>query len=343
VGVESLGLCCPHCRGGLAEAADELTCVACARRYPVIAGIPDLRTFSDPFIDFETDRAKARGLADHLHEYDFRGLVAYYYSTTSVVPPRDAERYSRGLMGAAARAETQLAAWQRAAPLPAGGALLEIGCGTGPLLVAAAPRCREAIGVDIALRWLVVAKKRLAEAGVSAPLVCACAEALPFGAERFDAVAADSTLEVVRDQAPALGEAHRVLRPGGRLWVVTPNRWSLGPDPHVGTWAAGYFPESFVFRRVLREGGLAPKRRLLSVASLRALVTGAGFTAPACFVPDVPEGQRRVLPAPLRALVALYSLVKRLPLGRGLLLRIGPLIAAVATRPGPPRGADATA
>ncbi len=329
-------LCCPHCRSNLSETGDlepELACAGCARRFPVIAGIPDLRIFSDPYIDIEADRAKGRDLAAHFADHDFAGLVMYYYSTTSVVPPRDARRYTQGLLGAAARAESAVDAWTRAAPPAGAHALLEIGCGTAPLLVTAARRFEQVVGVDIAFRWLVVAKKRLVEAGVDVPLVCACAEALPFRDARYDVVAADSALETVRDQPQTLAEAHRVLRPGGRLWIATPNRWSLGPDPHVGTWAAGYLPERIAFRRVVREGGIAPRRRLLSLGSLRALLAGAGFAPPRCFVPDVPEGQRRNLPAPLRALVAFYQLVKRLPLGRTVLLLVGPTISAVATRP----------
>jgi hypothetical protein len=35
------------------------------------------------------------------------------------------------------------------------------------------------VGVDVALRWLMVGQKRLQEAGVSATLVCASARHLP--------------------------------------------------------------------------------------------------------------------------------------------------------------------
>src|SRR5438132_4470724 len=94
---------CPWCRGGLDPAGagePELVCRSCARRFPVIAGIPDLRIFADPYIDIEADRAKARALAARLDDYDFAGLLAHYYDTTSVVPARDARRYARGLLGA---------------------------------------------------------------------------------------------------------------------------------------------------------------------------------------------------------------------------------------------------
>lgn len=329
---DASALCCPHCRSALEVATSELACRGCQRRFPVIAGIPDLRVFPDPFIDLEADRAKARHLAERSADFDFPGLVRHYYATTSVVPPRDAERFTRSLMGAVARADAALEAWAHAAPAPADGTLLDLGCGTAPLLVASRGRFQRRIGVDIALRWLIVAKKRLAEAGVDATLVCACAEALPLPDATVGVVAAESALEMLRDQEAAMREAHRVLRPHGRLWLTTPNRWSVGPDPHVGTWAAGYLPERLVFRRVLREGGIAPVRSLLSLRSLRSLLRRAGFAEPHAFPPDVPEGQRRTMRAPVRAAVGLYRLVRSLAPGRKLLLLIGPMIAAVATR-----------
>lgn len=323
---------CPHCRGDLeTRGEEELACRGCARRFPVIAGIPDLRIFSDPYIDIEADRAKARSLAAHLADHDFAGLLGYYYSTTSVVPPRDARRYTRGLLAAADRAEGAIEAWTHAGPPAGNRAFLEIGCGTAPLLVAASRRFTRVVGVDIALRWLVVARKRLEEAGVAATLICACAEALPLADDSFDVVASDSALEVVKDQRATLAEAHRVLHPGGRFWITTPNRWSLGPDPHVGTWAAGYLPERVVFRRVLREGGIPPQRRLLSLSTLRGLLRESGFSDPVCFPPDVSERQRRGLSLPLRAAAAAYRLARHGPL-KAALLRIGPLISAVATR-----------
>lgn len=56
--------------------------------------------------------------------------------------------------------------------------------------------------------------------------VCGDATALPFEDERFDAVTMFDLIEHVPDDAAAMAEARRVLRPGGLLLVSTPHtRW----------------------------------------------------------------------------------------------------------------------
>ena len=337
---KGIEICCPHCRGELERAQeDELRCLGCGRAYPILLDIPDLRIFPDPYIGLEEDRAKGTRLAQRFREFDFEGLVRFYYSTTPVVPPHHARLYTRGLLAAVGRAEEWLRSWEVTAGDGAAKSLIDLGCGTAPLLeVARQYPCR--VGVDIAFRWLVVGQKRLADAGLDLPLICACAEALPFRDATFDRVVADSSLEHCRDQGKALAEARRVMRPGGRLFLGTPNRFSLGPDPQTGIWAGGWLPQSWTAALVRRQGGIPPVRNLLSFVSLRRLLRGAKFENVRVYLPQVPRAQRAHFSRMVRALMAAYDVARRLPLSRFLLLWIGPMLHAVAQSPeGPKRDA----
>ena len=331
-------ICCPWCKGDLKEGTrdSELNCRSCGRCFPVLLGIPDLRTFSDPYIEAEADRAKGLLVATRIDELGFSELVDFYYSITCVVPPSHAALYKRGLMSGVARSEAAFANWEsmsRTNGQAGTGSLLEIGCGTAPLLVAAAGRFTTLVGVDIAFRWLIVAKKRLAEAGLDIPLICACAEALPFPAGTFDKVAADSTLEHLQDQRAALAECNRVMRPSGRLLVSTPNRYSLGPDPQAGIWAGGLLPQRWVASYVRKQGGIPPKRRLLSAESLRSLIKAAGFTSPKVSLPNIPAGQREYFGKGINLLIDLYHTAKQVPVSREILRWVGPHLSAVAEKP----------
>jgi SAM-dependent methyltransferase/uncharacterized protein YbaR (Trm112 family) len=335
--LKGIEICCPACRGELewvSSSNSVLCCGNCGQHYPVICGIPDLRVFPDPYVDMEADRAKGIRVAEQLGNFDFEGLVGFYYSITSVVPTQHAHQHKRGLLAGASRAETALKAWKAAATPGGKGSnserLLEIGCGTGPLLVAASRSYQQVVGIDIAFRWLVVGKKRLAEAGLDAPLICACAEALPFPDNSFDRVVADSVIEHTQSQPEALREARRVMSDCGRLFLSTPNRLSIGPDPHTGLVAGGMLPQSWTAAYVRRLGGIPPKRRLLSVVSIKRLFQQCGFQRVQVFLPDIPKEQQALFSAPARGIIDLYHAAKRMPLSRQLLYLFGPMLYAVA-------------
>ncbi len=299
----------------------------------MVLGIPDLRVAPDPYISIEDDRAKARRVAERFPDTDFAGLLAFYYSITEVVPPDHARRYAAGLRAAATRAEATLAEWERASgtSAAAGWRVLDLGCGTAPLALALARRGIRVTGTDVAFRWLVVAKKRLEEAGVAIPLVCACAEALPFGDGAFDLVAGESVLEMVADQDRTLEETGRVLVRGGRLWLTTPNRTSLGPDPHIGVPAGGLWPRTWLDAWARRRGAVPPRRVLLTRWSLAGLLQRHGFRPPRIFLPGLAPAQVAVLGVAGRTAAGLYGFLRTLPVSREALGVIGPLLGAVTT------------
>ncbi|WHZ24629.1 MAG: hypothetical protein OJF47_003741 [Nitrospira sp.] len=336
---KGIEICCPKCRGELDDHRSEeniLECRTCRQRYPILVGIPDLRIFSDPYIGIEEDHVKGLKVADRLHRSTFAELVDFYYGTTSVVPPHHARQYTRGLMAAEARARAALDGWERAIqPKSLGGEIrmLEIGCGTAPLLVAAAPRFSLLVGVDLAFRWLVVAKKRLLEAGLDIPLVCACAEALPFPDGYFHRVISESSLEHMKDRRQVMKESRRVLIAGGYFCASTPNRWSWGPDPQVGVPAGGYWPKKILNGYVRWQGGIPPKRDLLSSRTLNMLLRDEGFTDIQIFLPDIADQQRKQFGVVLQGVIDLYGFLKRIPVLGSLMFVIGPLLQGIGRKP----------
>jgi SAM-dependent methyltransferase len=101
------------------------------------------------------------------------------------------------------------------------GELLDVGTGSGRMLEILAPRARHAVGVDISVPALRVARTRLHSAGLAH---CEFRRGdmyrLPFGDSSFDTVTIDRLLAGAERPASALMEAARTLRLGGRLIVV---------------------------------------------------------------------------------------------------------------------------
>ena len=98
--------------------------------------------------------------------------------------------------------------------------VLDLACGTGDLLFAAAPQVRMAVGLDVTHRMLQLAQRRAREAG----LITGDMLALPFASERFDVVTTGYGLRNVPDIKAAIAEIRRVLAPGGRLLSLDFNR-----------------------------------------------------------------------------------------------------------------------
>jgi SAM-dependent methyltransferase len=330
----SAGLVCPICRTSLdTTGGDLLACRSCRRQYPIVAGLPDLRLHADPYVELEADRRKGLDLIAATDRVSFDACIDAYYERTDRVPAWQARAFAAGLRAAPARVVRSLAGWERASGGAPAGALLDVGCGTAPLLAAAAGRYGPLAGIDLAFRWLVLGRRRLEERGVEARLVAAGADALPFPDGSFARVVFDASLEHVRDQPRALAEAYRVLVPGGWVWIATPNRFSLGPDPHTGVWLGSWRSEQAVARQARRRGAVPPVRQLLSALRLHRLIAGTGFEEARIYPPDIAGEQRDALSPALRPLADLYRALRRLPVGRGALLVAGPLIHAVARKP----------
>jgi SAM-dependent methyltransferase len=149
--------------------------------------------------------------------------------------------------------------------------VLDLGCGGGRHTFAALRRGAQVVALDLdatelaGVATLVAAMQLEGEvpAGGAGSAVRGDALHLPFPDGAFDRVVASEVLEHLPDDAGALAELVRVLRPGGRLAVTVPRWW-----PEVVCWALSdaYHQVEGGHVRIYRGGDL---RRRAERAGLR--------------------------------------------------------------------------
>lgn len=125
-----------------------------------------------------------------------------------------------------------------------GARIVDVGCGAGFYLRAlhAADPDLELHGVDASPAFLREAARTTTEQDVPATLVLADAADLPYRDAAFDGAACGGTPNELRDPSAAFREIARVVRPGGRAWLMA-------------TIAARSWPGR-VSQTLLRAGGL---------------------------------------------------------------------------------------
>jgi SAM-dependent methyltransferase len=323
-------LVCPHCQAELAEAEDTWTCGGCRRAFPGLRGIPDLRTTDDVFLTNRGDWAYARRLDEEYDRLDFGGLLERYYDLSPDIPADLRRRQIAHIMTAPERAGR----WIEALGPLGTGRLLDLGCGTGSFLAAVGGRCGESWGVDIALRWLLVAKKRLEEEGLTrVRLVCGGSERLPFRGGSFAAIVAGDVIEHVGDQAATLAEAHRALAPGGWLFLASPNRYSLAPEPHVQVWGVGYLPRRWMAPYVRWRRGIEFRAiRTLGFGEWTRLLRRSPFGGGMIRAPGLPDADLAHFGTLKRAVAKIYNTTVATRPGQMLARRVGPLFHVVCHR-----------
>jgi SAM-dependent methyltransferase len=168
-----------------------------------------------------------------------------------------------------------------------GPVVLDVGAGSGTFSNLLSARGFEVTSTDVTDEALEVLRTR-----VSGPVERADATSLPFAPSSFDGVVLGEVLEHVEDDAAALREAARVLRPNGILAITVPRNpaWFSRSDEWAGHFrrytveqlksrvaTAGFeilifkawgFPISALYHRTAYEWIIA--RRATSSAPLRA-------------------------------------------------------------------------
>ncbi|HJY64860.1 MAG TPA: methyltransferase domain-containing protein [Ignavibacteria bacterium] len=103
--------------------------------------------------------------------------------------------------------------------------VLDVGCGTGSLVIAAKRRVGQSgsvNGVDASGEMISYAKKKASSCGLSVSFDVAAAQTLPFPDGMFDVVLCSLALHHIPegDRSDALAEMRRVLKPGGKVLIL---------------------------------------------------------------------------------------------------------------------------
>ena len=323
--------CCPRCHGQLVDATSQLSCSDCGSTFAVVAGIPDLRVDIPSWVDVAADRLRALALAEQLAGRPAIELIANVFRSRAGWREAEVNRRTADVIDGMAHLGEDLDGWLASAT--ATGQFLDLGCGPGQLLAAAARRGRNGIGVDVMLEWLVVARALVAEHGGTAVVAAGMAEALPLSSGSVAGVVSLDTIEHVGDQRQYLREIDRVVVAGGVVALATPNRFSLGAEPHVGVWGVGWLPRRWQAGYVRwRSGKTYAFCRLLSVAELCRMLARDTTLQPEVIVPRIPVENLRRFGHRKARLAGWYNVLAGLAGARLVFKVIGPFFRIVARK-----------
>ena len=225
---------CPGCQGDMAEGKDHWRCRSCGKTFEVRRGVPLLQVGNDSaagFIWAEDPRA----FLDAAEREGWRTALR------SVQKPGSPNKLQEAL------APNRIV-WRSLLVVDRSWKALDIGAGTGGVACQLARECSvvalDKSWCDAAFLYLRAQQEQLAQLDA----VGADAVSLPLGPKQFDLITMIGVLEWVpsgwpdalprQTQLRALGEAFRVLKPGGSLFLGIENRYYLGyflglPEPHT--------------------------------------------------------------------------------------------------------------
>jgi ubiquinone/menaquinone biosynthesis C-methylase UbiE len=240
--LQGLQFVCPVCKVEIGFNGETFRCAGCERRFPVMAGIPDFRVFEDRNLPRQEDLRRVAIIAEAPATNSFEEMLDLYWSFSDITPEHLRKKYIAGAVSALDKGRNLLKVLEQNTGSPLSGKrLLEVGSGTGGTILAAAELGAKPVGIDIAMRWLQVTRKRFMEAGLPCPaLVCCCAEYLPFASDSFDAVVSSETLEFALEKDRMIAEIARVMADDGSALVRTANRLTVSKDPFVHLYGIGF-------------------------------------------------------------------------------------------------------
>jgi 2-polyprenyl-3-methyl-5-hydroxy-6-metoxy-1,4-benzoquinol methylase/uncharacterized protein YbaR (Trm112 family) len=326
---------CPVCRGNLKSNTDHLICVECHEVFPVISGIPDLRYPPAIGEEMQRDLTQARRVAATAGQKSAAELVREFFSSregTKGWTSHDTEARVAQSLGMPARLRWEVQGWLR--PVSDNNAFLDLGCGLGGLLSAAASLGKSGIGIDNGMLVLVVARRLIEINGGHAELACATAEALPLADNSVGGVVMYDVVEHIDNLAKALSEVSRVTSQGGAFACSTPNRFSLAPEPHVHLLGVGWLPRKYQAPYVKKRRGLDyGGTRLLTPWELLRFMKSSTTFATKLILPAIPDAEIAAARGARKILARCYNIAARQRFMRSALLRVGPFFRIIGVKP----------
>lgn len=155
-----------------------------------------------------------------------------------------------------AERRAHLAMIRRRYSLPARPRLLDVGCALGFMLQEAKSAGWDAVGVETSDFAAQYARER-----TGCPVYTGTLQEARLESESFDVITLMDVIEHVAEPRPLIDEIHRVLRPKGVIFLVTPNfdslfvriygskAYGIGPEEHVV-----YFQPGTIERLLQRSG-----------------------------------------------------------------------------------------